>query len=115
MDPQPMRLIVAVVDRTKSKRLIRLLNRRKIRVQLAAPGVGTAPSELQSYLGFGETEKTVVLAFVAATEVPSLFDAFGTELDFDKPNTGVAFSLPVSTVSGLTALRYLLGEPKSSR
>jgi hypothetical protein len=46
-----------------------------------------------------EAEKIVITTLTHRANVDNIFEMLNTEFDFDKPNTGIAFAVPVS---GLT-------------
>lgn len=108
-EPKPVKMIVIITDRKNGKRLTKVLNENHIHYHLAAHGRGTAPTEMQAYFGFGEQEKAVVFCVTKEDRQEDVFRVLREEMGFDNPNTGIAFSVPISSVSGMVVLKYLSG------
>lgn len=64
-------------------------------------GRGTIkPGYLMDMLGLMSEEKKVVIqCIVSAEKVDTIFDMLKNKFYFDKPNTGIAFTVPVNKLS----------------
>ena len=102
-------LFVSIVDRGKGERLTELYQSEGIRFQQAFLGRGTANSEILEYFGLGETEKDLVVCSADATHIQRIRTRLLRELHFDRPGTGIAFSLPINSVGGPKTLQLLQG------
>lgn len=100
---------MVIVDREQGKKVTKLFNKHNIDFHMGALGLGTAPSEARSYFGFGETEKAIVFAIVAEDVVSKLFKILREEMHMDEPNSGIAFSMPISSFSSKVVLQYIMG------
>ena len=72
------------------------------------PGRGTASSEVLDYFGLEATEKMVYLAIVTDNMWKKLRRGLIVRLQIDVPGTGIAFTVPLSSIGGKKALQYLI-------
>lgn len=72
------------------------------------PGRGTASSEVLDYFGLEDTEKMVYLAIVTDNMWKKLKRGLIVRLQIDVPGTGIAFTVPLSSIGGKKALQYLI-------
>ena len=112
--PRKVKLLVSIVDRGKGAGVARLLERHGSLFHTIIFGRGTARKALLDYLGLGETEKDLVLSGVATESAPTILKYLIHALQFDAPGRGIAFTLPISSVSGRRALAYLAGNPQET-
>ena len=97
-----------------------IMNRRQIRrfqdvydeagasLALTMLGRGTAASEVLDYFGLAATEKAVLLHFVTKDTWKSIKSVLQKKLHIDVPGTGVAFTVPLSSIGGKKQLQFLL-------
>lgn len=112
--PQGVNLLVSIVDRGKGEGVVRLLERHGSLFHTILLGRGTARKAWLDYLGLGETEKDIVLSGVCHQKAPRILKYLMHAMQFDAPGRGIAFTLPVSSVSGRRALAYLAGNTKTT-
>jgi nitrogen regulatory protein PII-like uncharacterized protein len=105
-----VKLLITIIDRGKGKKVTSLLNEKDIKYHLIALGYGTAPTFIQEYFGFGETEKDVIMSVVSEEKIKDVLDYLKEQLNIDEPNAGIAFTIPISSLSSMSDLSYLLGE-----
>ncbi len=103
-------LAIIIVDRGKGKRITKLFNKINVPYQVSALGKGTAPTEMQAYFGFGETEKDIIFALISDEKTKTFNAMLTEELCTKKPKSGIAFVIPINSVSGKQELEYFLGE-----
>ena len=68
-----------------------------------------APSALSELFGTGETEKVMIWGTAKEEEIPAVYDLMKEKFRFEEKNTGIAFTVPVKSVSGPAALALLAG------
>jgi nitrogen regulatory protein PII len=107
--PKPVKMMCVIINRNLDKKVTQLLNENDIEYHLAIPGRGTASTDMQTYLGIGEAEKSVILVIVEEERVNEIFARFQSELNFSAPNTGIAFTIKISSLSNMLALQYITG------
>ena len=77
-------------------------------VMLLTLGTGTASSEMLDYFGMESREKIVIFTVVTLESWRHVKERMEQKLNIDVPGTGISFIIPVSSVGGGKALRYLL-------
>ena len=100
-------LMFTITDRSRLPRFIDLYQRHGLAVNLVTLGRGTAASETLSYLGLDRTEKAVCCAVVTSGVWSEIRSALRRELRIDVPGTGIAFTVPLSSIGGKRELAFL--------
>jgi len=72
-------------------------------------GRGTATSEIRSALGISEPEKDLIFCFIEKHNVAMAFKEIDEHFDFTRKHLGIAMTIPVSSVGGLTSFKILTG------
>lgn len=98
MKKQLFKLLVTIVDRAKGERIAAICREQGVLFQMVCLGHGTASSEVLDLLGLGRTEKAVVLSLVPGGDVSGIFHAFADKMQILGPGSGIAFSLPLSSI-----------------
>ena len=100
-------LMVAVVDRKRLPDFIKVYRAHAVPVQMIALGQGTAESEVLDVLGLSRSEKAVTLSLVTLETWSAVRRALEREIRIDVPGTGVAFTVPLSSIGGKRELLFL--------
>ncbi len=72
-------------------------------------GRGTATSEIRTALGISEPEKDLVFCFIEKHNVAMAFKVIDESFNFTRKHLGIAMTIPVSSVGGLTSFKVLTG------
>lgn len=72
-------------------------------------GRGTATSEVRSALGIAEPEKDLIFCFIEKHNVEYVLKQIDDEFNFTKKHLGIALTIPVSSVAGISAFKVLTG------
>ena len=99
-------LVFTIVPHGLAEKVVALSQENGVPVNLVCPGRGTATSGILEMFGLGATDKDVVLSFVRSARSSELLKILSGELDFDRPGSGVAFSVPFQSIAGSRALHY---------
>lgn len=99
--PEPMSLIFTIVERGKGTGIIKIFTRNQVYLHSQFPGRGTATSEIMDILGLGSAEKDVVLSYATTAAANQLLNKLDNALRGAVTSGGVAFSLPLTGLSGL--------------
>lgn len=105
-----VKLIIIIVDKGTGKKAIKLLNDYATTCQFATLGKGTATSGVSSFLGFSDTARDIVFSIIPEDKVADIMQDIKEKLQLHKPNTGIAFTVPIKCVANLSVLQYMLGE-----
>ena len=71
-------------------------------------GRGTAASDVLDYFGLEDDEKGIHFAIVTEDTWKSIKKGLQTQLKIDVPGTGIAFTIPLSSVGGKKTLGFLV-------
>ena len=101
-----LKLLFTVVDRNKGEFYLDVLSQFSVNCQLALPGMGTATSEIVELLGLNR-HKAVVISVVREDLMEAVMNTLEDKFETVKNGKGVAFAVPMSSVIGVNAYRFL--------
>lgn len=99
--------MITITDRKKAPDFAALYQQQNIHVSLTTVGAGTAVSETLNYLGLERTEKAVIFTTVTDSRWKAVKRQLEQTMNIDVPGTGIAFTIPVSSIGGKRALQFL--------
>ena len=100
-------LMITITDRRSTDGFLQLYKSHGVTVSMRTVGSGTAVQETLSTLGLEKTEKAVLLAVVTAESWQKIQKDLRRKMQIDVPGTGIAFTIPVSSIGGKRALQFL--------
>ena len=100
-------LMVTITDRRADDAFLQLYQQHGVNVSLRTVGSGTAVRQTLSALGLEQTEKTVLLAVVTRDTWNAVQTDLRRKMRIDVPGTGIAFTVPLSSIGGRRALAFL--------
>ena len=100
-------LMVTITDRRSTDAFLQLYEQRGVDVNLRTVGSGTAVRETLATLGLEKTEKAVLLAVVTEDTWKVVRTDLRRKMRIDVPGTGIAFTVPLSSIGGRRALMFL--------
>ena len=101
-------MMAVITNRNMKERFKNFFEENGQAVFFETPGRGTASSEVLDYFGLEATEKMVYLAVVTDNMWKKLKRGLIVRLQIDVPGTGIAFTVPLSSIGGKKALQYLI-------
>lgn len=104
-----IKLLIAIVYRGKGDDVAEILRESGVTYNMVSPAYSAAGSELMDYLGLTNPERDMVLSVITEDKVSSILNKILYKLDLDVPGNGLAFTIPITGVSGPLALRYISG------
>lgn len=99
--------MVTITDRRSTDAFLQLYESHGVDVSLRTVGSGTAVQETLSTLGLERTEKAVLMAVVTEETWQAARRDLRRKLRIDVPGTGIAFTVPLSSIGGKRALMFL--------
>ena len=100
--------MVTITGRNHGERFSSLFKAESLPMMLLTLGTGTASSEMLDYFGMESREKIVIFTVVTQESWHHVKGQMEQKLNIDVPGTGISFIVPVSSVGGGKAFRYLL-------
>ena len=100
--------MVTITGRNHGEQFSSLFRAEHLPVMMLTLGTGTASSEMLDYFGMESREKIVIFTVVTQESWRHVKEQMEQKLNIDVPGTGISFIIPVSSVGGGKAFRYLL-------
>ena len=100
---EPLRLLVAIVDRGRGTVISELCQRNHVELNYICFGKGTANSAILSLLGLGSSEKDLVVSVIPDSKIPLVLSSISMRMNMQNPGRGIAFTLPISGINALVA------------
>lgn len=100
-------LMITIINRNRTKKFTSFYQSQGVQVMLSTVGSGTAVSEVLDYFGLEASEKTVFFSFVTEDLWRKVRRGLQKKMNIDVPGTGVAFTVPLSSVGGKRSLLFL--------
>ena len=102
-----LKLLVTVVDRTKTLFYTDLLEEFEVNMQTVIYGTGTADEALLNYLGFANSDKAVILSFVREDKIKPILETLSEKFEKVKNGKGIAFTIPLKSIIGVSIYQFL--------
>ena len=102
-----LKILITVVNRSKSIYYLDLLEQFEINMQTVIYGRGTADKELFSMLNIDENEKAILLSVVREDHIPEVLDTLGEKFNKIKNGKGIAFTIPMQSLIGVSIYQFL--------
>ena len=104
--------MITITDRNQSQKFLSFYKTYGIEVVLSTLGKGTAASEILNDFGLEATQKAVLLSVVTGKVWSAAQKGLQTIMLIDIPGTGIAFTMPLSSIGGKRQLEFLTnGQP----
>lgn len=105
--PPKLKLLITIVNREKTDIYLELLRLYDINIQLATAARGTASAEMLRYLGLTDSDKSVIFSVVREDKADDALRFFAEQFKTIKKGKGISFTVPVSSIIGVSAYRFL--------
>ena len=106
-DVKKLKLLVTIVNRSKTTFFIDTLEQFEINMQMVIYGKGTANSEMLNLLGLAETEKAVILSVVREDKVNDVLETLKEKFEKIKNGKGIAYTIPMKSIIGVYIYQFL--------
>ena len=102
-----LKLLVTVVNRSKTEFFMDLLSGFEVNFQTSVLGQGTASSEAMYMLGLEDSDKGVIFSVLREDKATEAMHALEDKFQTIKNGKGIAFTIPMSSVIGVAIYRFL--------
>lgn len=99
---ESLSIVISIVERGKGKFVSEIYSKNKVISSIVVRGNGTANSEIMDYLGLDEPKKDIVCGLTYKSNVSEILFQLEDELDFRKPGTGIAFTVPLDSLCNIS-------------
>ena len=101
-------MLITVSSRKKISEFVKLYEKYQIEAGTISLGRGTAASEVLDYLGLEDEEKGIFFSVITENTWKKQQKGLQKELQIDIPGTGIAFTVPLSSIGGKRTLAFFL-------
>lgn len=102
-----IKMLVTVVDRSKTLFYLDLLEQFEVNVQMVLYGKGTADSEMLNLLGLAESDKTIILSYINEDRVKDALETLEEKFHKVKNGKGIAFTITLDSIIGVSMYQLL--------
>ena len=113
--PRKLKLLVTVVNREKAEFYMDVLQDFEVNFQTSMAARGTASKETLRLLGIGESDKTVIFSVIREDRVKKALDALATRFSTVKGGKGIAYTVPMSGMIGVSLYQFLSNNRRSGK
>ena len=110
--PPKLKLLVTVVNRKKTELFLDYLWAFEANMQLSMTATGTASTDMLSYLGLTDSDKTVILSVIRENKEDAALKFLEEKFKTVKNGKGIAFTLPLTSVIGVAIYQFLSNNGK---
>ena len=102
-----LKLLVTVIDRSKTLFYVDLLEQFEVNVQMVLLGNGTADSQMLALLGLAESDKSVILSYIREDRVKEILETLEEKFVKVKNGKGIAFTVALDSIIGVSMYQLL--------
>lgn len=100
-------LTFTITDRSRAGETVSYYQEHGAAAPLVTLGKGTAGSDIRNLFGLDDTEKAICFAVTTDAAWEKLKKTLERHLRIDVPGTGIAFTIPLSSIGGKRELMFL--------
>lgn len=105
-------MVTTITNRNLVPKFLSCYKENQISVSLVTLGIGTANSEVLDYFGLESSEKAVIFSIATKDVWNDLKKDLRSKFQIDIPGTGIAFTIPLSSIGGKRELSFLIDGQK---
>ena len=105
-----LKMLVTVVNRTKTLFFLDLLEQFEVNVQMVLYGKGTANSEIMNLLGIVESDKSVILSYINEDRVKDALEMLQEKFQKVKNGKGIAYTISLDSIIGVSMYQLLIND-----
>ena len=108
------KLLITIVNRSKAEYYADLIQSYESNLQWTALAKGTANKELLNLLGLATADRAVIFSIVREDRIPKLLASLERKFNSIKNGKGIAYTVPLSSIIGVSAFAFLSNNRKLS-
>ncbi len=102
-----LKLLITVIDRSKTLFYVDLLEQFEVNVQMVLYGRGTANSQMLDLLGLAETDKSVIISYIREDKVKEALETLEEKFQKVKNGKGIAYTVSLDSIIGVSMYQLL--------
>jgi hypothetical protein len=107
---QKVKMLITVIDRSKTLFYLDLLEQFEVNVQMVLYGRGTANSEMLDLLGLAEFDKSVILSYIKEDKLKDALETLNEKFNKVKNGKGIAYTIPLDSIIGVSMYQLLVND-----
>lgn len=100
-------LIAVITDRNKADKIREVYKKEDINFNILFFGKGTASTEMLEFLGLDNIEKAIIISVATHEKAKYMLDKLNEKMYFKDKGSGIAFTVPISAVGGISTIQIL--------
>lgn len=113
--PIRLKVLVTIVERSKTDFYLDVLEGYEVNMQMVLYGRGTAPNDILQYLGLTSIDKAVIISVVKESRIKEILTSYEERFFKTKNGKGIAFSVPMSSIIGVSLYQFLANNYEGGR
>ncbi|MBR2915666.1 MAG: hypothetical protein IKC06_07695 [Clostridia bacterium] len=102
-----LKILVTVVDRSKTLFYVDLLEQFEVNVQMVIYGKGTANTQMLALLELIESDKSVIISYIREDRVRDALDTLEEKFHKVKNGKGIAYTVSLDSIIGVSMYQLL--------
>ncbi len=110
--PPKLKLLVTIVNRSKTELFLDYIGGFEANMQMSMAASGTASSDMLTYLGLTDTDKTVIFSVIREDKEDMALRFLEDKFKTVRNGKGIAFTVPMTGVIGVAIYQFLSNSGK---
>lgn len=102
-----LKLLITIVDRSKTLFYLDLLEQFEVNVQMVLYGKGTASSQMLDLLGIAESEKSIIISYIREDKTKEALETLDEKFQKVKNGKGIAYTIALDSIIGVATYQLL--------
>ncbi len=102
-----LKMLVTIVDKSKTLFYLDLLEQFEVNVQLVLMGKGTASTQMINLIGLVEADKSVIISYIREDRIEEALEVLSEKFQKVKNGKGVAFTVSLDSIIGVSMYQLL--------
>ncbi len=110
--PPKLKMLVTIVNRSKTELFLDYISGFEVNMQMSMAASGTASSDMLTYLGLTDTDKTVIFSVIREDKEDMALRFLEDKFKTVRNGKGIAFTVPMTGVIGVAIYQFLSNSGK---
>ena len=106
-DIQKLSIFVTIVGTGLAETITKLFKNYGASAQFIQRGEGTATKQIREIFGIEDTSKDIIISIIKQSSIQDIKTELEAFFAANKKNRGIGFSIPMTSVAGVTVYKFL--------
>ena len=107
-DIKKLSMFITIVNRGQGNFVLKLFESEGANAQFVQYGEGTAQKEIRDILGIEDNSKEIIISLISQDKIDSAKRELEAFFKVSKRNRGIGFSIPMTSLIGMTFYQFLV-------